>query len=102
MRLTDSEAFELLLINYMNTPYTSEEAKYVLDVVLSMAKANPTVEGVPVVRCKDCIYYKPTRFIPSLRCTNSFYGDFTLTTEKYDYCSRGIRKESEGEDNGKV
>lgn len=95
MRLTDSEAFELLLINYMNNTCMSEEAKYVLSVVLDMAKANPTIDAIPVVRCKDCIYYKFTRFIHPYRCTNPFYEGFPLTTEKYDYCSRGIRKESE-------
>lgn len=95
MRLTDSEAFELLLINYMNNPYTSEESKYLLSVVLSMAQANPTVEGVPVVRCKDCKHAK-TLFVGELtgakvlQC-NAWHA--YINPSMYDYCSRGERRE---------
>lgn len=100
MRLADSEAFELLLINYMNNPCISEDAKYVLDVVLSMAKANPTIEGVPVVRCKDCKYQKNsflTRLSEEgiLRC--EAWG-IDIYPRKYDYCSRGVKRESEEKD----
>jgi hypothetical protein len=97
MRLADSEAFELLLINYMNNPCISEESKYLLDVVLNMAKANPTIEGVPVVRCKDCKHAK-TLFVGDLtgkkvlQC-NAWHA--YINPSMYDYCSRGEKRESE-------
>lgn len=97
MRLTDSEPFELLLINFMNNPYISEDAKYVLSVVLDMAKANPTIEGVPVVRCKDCKHAK-TLFVGELtgakvlQC-NAWHA--YINPGMYDYCSKGERREAE-------
>ena len=45
----------------------------------------PTVDAVPVVRCKDCKFYG--------NCSIEEFG----CMEPYDYCSRGKRKEP---DNG--
>lgn len=47
----------------------------------------PTVDAVPVVRCKDCTYSRPFGAVVFL-CTR--YADSRLKT---DYCSYGKRKE---------
>ena len=49
----------------------------------------PTVDAVPVVRCKDCIYsYEEFGFI---YCTFEPYGDCKVPSQFY--CAEGKRKE---------
>ena len=51
----------------------------------------PTVDAVPVVRCKDCIYsYEEFGFI---YCTFGPYGDCAVPSQFY--CAEGKRKENE-------
>lgn len=47
----------------------------------------PAVDAVPVVRCRDCIYYRDNEVVPDLWCEVGTYPDF--------YCAAGIRKEDE-------
>ena len=50
----------------------------------------PTVDAVPVVRCKDCIYsYEEFGFI---YCTFGPYGDCAVPSQFY--CAEGKRKEN--------
>ena len=50
----------------------------------------PTVDAVPVVRCKDCIYsYEEFGFI---YCTFGSYGDCTVSSQFY--CAEGKIKEN--------
>ena len=50
----------------------------------------PTVDAVPVVRCKDCIYsYEEFGFI---HCTFGPYGDCKVPSQFY--CAEGKRKEN--------
>ena len=50
----------------------------------------PTVDAVPVVRCKDCIYsYEEFGFI---YCTFGPYGDCAVPSKFY--CAEGKRKEN--------
>lgn len=58
----------------------------------------PTIDAVPVVRCKDCKYR--TWFAPYYGCGNfesPFYsavdGDVAIMTKPDDYCSYGERRE---------
>lgn len=48
----------------------------------------PTVDAVPVIRCRDCKYCNPMRNI--WRCTHPLVG---MISEAEDYCSRAERKE---------
>lgn len=49
----------------------------------------PTIDAVPVVRCKDCIYsYEKFGFI---YCTFGPYGDCAVPSQFY--CAEGKRKE---------
>ena len=59
--------------------------------VLNKLDAAPTVDAVPVVRCKDCIYsYEDFGFI---HCTFGPYGDCKVPSQFY--CAEGKRKENE-------
>ena len=58
-------------------------------VLASDIKNAPTVDAVPVVRCKDCIYsYEKFGFI---YCTFRPYGDCAVPSQFY--CAEGKRKE---------
>ena len=58
-------------------------------VLASDIKSAPTVDAVPVVRCKDCIYsYEEFGFI---YCTFGPYGDCAVPSQFY--CAEGKRKE---------
>ena len=78
MRLIDVDKFEV----YSHTLNSLDFDAGVL-YVLEKLDAAPTVDAVPVVRCKDCKYFK-TRL-----CENE---------DNYDdwFCADGERKDSDG------
>jgi hypothetical protein len=51
---------------------------------------SPTVDAVPVVRCKDCKYYKPDEY----ECGCDFAGGLPYV-KAGDFCSYGERNEDE-------
>ena len=51
----------------------------------------PTVDTVPVIRCKDCKWYSANTGYHWGRCEN--YRPFPF--DETDYCSRAERKENE-------
>lgn len=66
-------------------------------------KATPSVDAVPVVRCKDCAYvsrftdgHMECRLLSGLRPVPCTY----VTMEEDDFCSYGERRWWEGESNG--
>ena len=50
----------------------------------AILKAIPTIDAVPVVRCRECKYHKPIDYCTKHKQTGWFNDDF---------CSRGQRKE---------
>lgn len=51
----------------------------------------PTIETVPVVRCKDCIYYETGKdYLPYCNCVDGGISDYP---REMDYCSYGKRKD---------
>ncbi len=55
----------------------------------------PTIDAEPVVRCRDCTYYRPEPYGDVLMCYEFANGHWTHPD---DYCSRGKRKEVEVQD----
>ena len=52
----------------------------------------PTVDAVPVVRCKDCKHRVEAKY--GYRCGNLYYGMAAgVNLKNYDFCSYGERKE---------
>ena len=82
MSLINREA----LISYVDLCASCGEHNTTEDVIM-MIKTAPTVDAVPVVRCRECKHL-------------GFCGDATNLEVMgfYGYCSRGERKE--GADNG--
>lgn len=71
----------------------------------SMLHDAPTVDAVPVVRCKDCKNYDNSRtFDDDDVCKILYYCDGSHRTVcEMDFCSYGIHKDKKcltGEDNG--
>ena len=61
----------------------------------------PTIDAVPVVRCKDCKYYRESRVLaPNKFCFRLNHptkpGKIGYNFADDDFCSRGVRR-NEGE-----
>lgn len=76
----------------------SDFAQDCRNAVIELLSIQPTIDAVPVVRCKDCKYR--TWFAPYYGCGNfesPFYvavdKDVAIMTKPDDYCSYGERRE---------
>ena len=68
---------------------------YTEEDVIMMIKTAPTVDAVPVVRCRECKHRKYNDIFRILWCNLDSY---TKRVKPDDFCSYGERKE--GADNG--
>ena len=78
------------------------EYKGVIHMVVPISEIDklPTVDAVPVVRCRECMHWKPT----GSKAGNSFSDmeyiggcEFTnYCRRESDFCSYGERKDSDG------
>ena len=80
MRLIDADA---LIQHLQKDPLFELVEQY---GITSVIEVQPTVDAVPVIRCKDCIYKNEYGY-----CT--LYINFHHLTADMDYCSDGERKE---------
>ena len=55
----------------------------------AILKAIPTIDAVPVVRCKDCRYCDYKSNVIGCAC---FRGGFLRNTRENDFCSYGERR----------
>lgn len=78
MRPIDSDKFILAL---MDASLSSVDEDTILDLVDSI----PTVDAVPVVRCKDCKYRDGTPGQPNILCAQMHEDDFC----SYGECREG-------------
>ena len=92
MSLINREA----LISYVDLCASCGEHNTAEDVIM-MIKTAPTVDAVPVVRCKDCV--NGTVFVnkQGAEYVDCVLDDYSVR-KPTDYCSYGKRKE--GADNG--
>lgn len=85
MRLIDAESTKKLAQEHLIDPYHVVSACAVID------KAE-TVDAVPVVRCRECIHYKPQSKSARWNCTTLFCNrTATIKMDPDDFCSRGER-----------
>lgn len=74
----------------------SEEIEYTFDGGIDINEFDrklelmPTVDAVPVVRCRECKYLRLTGTV--WRCTNRIV---MMICEPDDYCSRGEKNETD-------
>ena len=81
MRLIDSDFLKEHI-----KKYTSVFAKYDWREICEMLNDAPTVDAVPVVRCKDCVYFWDGV------CTA--HTD-AICTDENEFCSWGERREDD-------
>lgn len=95
MRLIDADAFIRFLAEQKvkETGAFTKGVNKALNIAISALKnpqITPTVDAVPVVRCKDCKYYKPDEY----ECGCDFAGGLPYV-KAGDFCSYGERNEDE-------
>ena len=92
-RLIDADA----LLDYFRNEHHESE-------VIEAVKDAPTIDAVPVVRCKDCKHYKSTLFCNFHKhrvekigtCTRYSFGWGPSMAKPGDFCSYGERKDNDG------
>ena len=84
MRLIDADKFILAL---MDASLSSVDEDTILDLVDSV----PTVDAVPVVRCKDCKYAYINSY--SAASGNAICSTSANVTQQDDFCSYGERRD---------
>ena len=92
MRLIDADALKRAFCNHCDGGDGDEPCTEPC-VDIGLIETAPTVDAVPVVRCKDCVYKK---------CVNDSNGEgleycglmFCIITDNF-YCGHGERKEDQ-------
>ena len=85
MRLIDADA----TIYALNVASRGDSKDVIRNLVICFLLASPTVDAVPVIRCKDCKHwFQGSCFIDSF----SEYDDFNYEREETDFCSRAERR----------
>lgn len=87
MRLIDADALVSALNNGRLEEQTGRAVPFNAGVAfaLTMVEYAPTIDAVPVVRCKDCTYYCPLDDSRPYDCLRSGM----LCVRKEDFCSCG-------------
>ena len=80
MRLGDLDA----LCQRVKRSTASKAVKVLAEVLINTA---PTIDAVPVVRCRECVY-KTTTACPA------YYAPFMRTSLRIKFCSEGQRREA--------
>ena len=88
MRLIDADA---LLNRMQEDPLFDLVERYGVSGVIN---AEPTVDAVPVIRCKDCQYWMKNPYRESSVFGLCFkHKDIAIATDETDWCSWAERKE---------
>ena len=89
MRLIDADE------TIINFGFEWDDISPTRDEFVAFLKKQPTIDAVPVVRCKDCIRRYDTDECPMCFLIEGNYCEYT---NENGFCDRGERKE--GADNG--
>lgn len=98
MRLIDADnALELFQSEYQNTENLIKQGEKQLDSLAEgyteaahiIKHISPTVDAVPVVRCRECRYYA----VPGATISFCIHRNGMKFTRDSDYCSRGERRD---------
>ena len=96
VRLIDANLLRAVLLEYLEsthgiTEFTFENC-YPYWIFAKAIKSSPTVDAVPVVRCKDCKHYKQNPWSKEENMMCMCWCDW-LATDPDDFCSYGERRE---------
>lgn len=94
MRLIDADALEAKLEEqrklYIEMDMKGAEHLLVHDVLHHVWEA-PTIDAVPVVRCKECMYSE-TDDMGFYYCVHGIIGGYGVTFDADTFCSYGERR----------
>ena len=71
----------------------------VFSVVQNLIADMPTISAVPVVRCRECVYYQKGSCNLHSVCPDEYSTGYDCRPDDDDFCSYGQRKEEEHETN---
>ena len=92
MRLIDADALKEELNNWAVDLTKSKFPHYIKDDADCIIDNAPTIDAVPVVRCKDCKCW--TEWANGTGSCNRFTLDW-IGTDADDFCSMGERKDDD-------
>ena len=95
MRLIDADALKKLVKEFRDDVPQSSVRRYVCNAILSMfgdENQTPTIDVVPVVRCKDCKHCDEDTFFGRYWCSR-LMGAYQV--KPGDFCSCGERKDGD-------
>lgn len=92
MRMIDANWLKGIIRQYMKDHPGCQIFDTVMGLVCDMLNDSPTVDAVPVVRCRECKYSYGNKY-----CTNDAWKDEgnTVYIEPDAFCSYGERKNNE-------
>ena len=94
IRLIDANA----LLKAIESEYDLNYGEIPLDPIkfADMVKDAPTIDAVPVVRCKDCKHREKSPWCDGYRCGNPYDGMASgVELKDDDFCSYGERRTEE-------
>ena len=92
MRLIDADA----TIYALNVASRGDSKDVIRNLVICFLLASPTVDAVPVIRCKDCKFWMKNPYRESSVFGLCFkHKDIAIASDETDWCSRAERKNDE-------
>ena len=93
MRLINADKFDAVLSNIFDHLYESGRTDLAgtLAAFADLLKQQPTIDAVPVVRCKDCNHRADATVQGNYLCNRKMLG----LVRPDDFCSFGDRKDSD-------
>lgn len=96
MRLIDADALRAREGKVMYMGRNANKTKtLVMWVVNELIKTAPTIDAVPVVRCKDCLYFHALDGCPIAK--SGYFKNGKPIPHDNDFCSYGERQINDGE-----
>lgn len=93
MRMIDADKLQETLVKKKSGPANIKYTDGFNDALLrvkSIVHSTPTIDAVPVVRCRNCKHW-----LPRQGCSGCHHRSGLWEPQEDDYCSLGKRKEDE-------
>ena len=92
MRLIDADELRKNVLELPNCPNGYSDT-YDKSMILALIDEAPTVDAVPVTRCKDCRWYKTNYLWNGKEYRVCVIEPYEPTRKADDFCNRAERKE---------
>ena len=98
-RLIDADKYNELLqravynVQMMDDTFTADSIMQGIRQAQRILKEHPTVDAIPVIRCKDCKHYYEREWIVGGGSYTTCWYQTIANAQPNDFCSRAERKE---------